>query len=92
MAATALWQHSASELLEGYARRQFSPVEVLDELYARIEGGAHVYVCGDASRMARDVDRALADVLVAHGGIDRERAGERLAQLASEGRYARDVY
>lgn len=62
------------------------------ELYARIEGGAHVYVCGDASRMARDVDRALADVLVAHGGIDRERAGERLAQLASEGRYARDVY
>ncbi len=37
MTATALWQHSASELLEGYARRQFSPAEVLDELYARIE-------------------------------------------------------
>ena len=37
MAATALWQHSAGELLEGYARRQFSPVEVLDELYARVE-------------------------------------------------------
>lgn len=62
------------------------------ELYARIESGAHLYVCGDATRMAKDVHAALAEVLVAHGGIDRERAEERLSQLASEGRYARDVY
>jgi len=35
--AAALWQLSASDLLDGYARRQFSPVEVVDELYERIE-------------------------------------------------------
>lgn len=62
------------------------------ELYARIEGGAHVYVCGDATRMAKDVHAALGDVLVAHGGLDREQAEEHLSRLASEGRYARDVY
>jgi sulfite reductase (NADPH) flavoprotein alpha-component len=62
------------------------------ELYARLEGGAHVYVCGDATRMAKDVHAALLDVFVEHGGLDRERAEERLSQLATEGRYARDVY
>ncbi len=62
------------------------------ELYARLEAGAHLYVCGDASRMAKDVHAALADVLVAHAGVDRERAEERLSQLVAEGRYARDVY
>ncbi|WP_395683988.1 assimilatory sulfite reductase (NADPH) flavoprotein subunit [Dokdonella sp.] len=62
------------------------------ELYARLEGGAHVYVCGDAMRMAKDVHAALRDVLVEHGGVDRERAEEHLAQLVVEGRYARDVY
>ncbi len=62
------------------------------ELYARIEGGAHLYVCGDASRMAKDVHATLIEVLATEGGIDRERAEERLNQLAEEGRYARDVY
>jgi sulfite reductase (NADPH) flavoprotein alpha-component len=42
--------------------------------------------------MAKDVHAALLDVLIEYGGVDRERAEERLAQLVSEGRYARDVY
>jgi len=62
------------------------------ELHAWLDGGAHLYVCGDATRMARDVHAALLDAFVAHGGLERERAEERLLQLAEEGRYARDVY
>lgn len=62
------------------------------EMYARLEGGAHVYVCGDATRMAKDVHAALVGIFALHGGLDRERAEERLSRLASEGRYARDVY
>jgi sulfite reductase (NADPH) flavoprotein alpha-component len=62
------------------------------ELHARLEDGAHVYVCGDATRMAKDVHAALVGVLVTHGRLDRERAEEYLSRLASEGRYARDVY
>jgi len=62
------------------------------ELYERLEGGAHLYVCGDATRMAKDVHAALVDVFVTHGCVGRERAEEHLSRLASEGRYARDVY
>jgi sulfite reductase (NADPH) flavoprotein alpha-component len=42
--------------------------------------------------MAKDVHAALLDAFVDHGGLDRERAEERLLQLVEEGRYARDVY
>ncbi|MGN6521235.1 MAG: assimilatory sulfite reductase (NADPH) flavoprotein subunit [Dokdonella sp.] len=62
------------------------------DLYAWLDGGAHLYVCGDATRMAKDVHAALVDVFVEQGGMDRERAEERLLQLAEDGRYARDVY
>jgi sulfite reductase (NADPH) flavoprotein alpha-component len=62
------------------------------ELFAWIEGGAHVYVCGDAVRMARDVDAALAHILAKRGGIDLGAAKSRLAELARAGRYQRDVY
>lgn len=61
------------------------------ELYAWIEGGAHIYVCG-ATRMAADVDAALRDVFVEHGKTDADEAAERLATLMREQRYARDVY
>ena len=61
------------------------------ELYAWLERGAHLYVCG-AGRMAKDVHAALLDVLAGEGGLDRESAESRLADLAREGRYARDVY
>jgi len=62
------------------------------ELYAWIENGAHIYVCGDATRMAKDVDKALRDVFVEHGGLAVDEASAALARLAQERRYARDVY
>lgn len=61
-------------------------------LYDWIEGGALVYVCGDATRMAPDVDQALAGVIEVHGGMPAEAARERLSRLGAEGRYLRDVY
>jgi len=62
------------------------------ELYAWLEGGAHLYVCGDASRMARDVHAALVEVIATHGAVSREDAEARLHTLQQQGRYARDVY
>ncbi|MFE9884897.1 molybdopterin-dependent oxidoreductase [Streptomyces scopuliridis] len=61
-------------------------------LWAWLQEGAHFYVCGDASRMARDVDRALRDIAAAHGGLDEETAGAYVQQLAADRRYVRDVY
>jgi sulfite reductase (NADPH) flavoprotein alpha-component len=62
------------------------------DLYAWLEGGATVYVCGDAQRMAPDVHEALADILIEHAGLDREGAEAYLRRLAEERRYLRDVY
>ncbi|MEZ5459928.1 MAG: assimilatory sulfite reductase (NADPH) flavoprotein subunit [Steroidobacteraceae bacterium] len=62
------------------------------ELLRWLGDGAHVYVCGDAQRMAQDVHAALRDVLVTHGGRDADDAEAELAALAAERRYARDVY
>uniref|UniRef100_UPI0005C290F5 diflavin oxidoreductase n=1 Tax=Burkholderia gladioli TaxID=28095 RepID=UPI0005C290F5 len=62
------------------------------ELWSWLEAGAHFYVCGDASRMAKDVDLALKDVVAAHGGMDEARAGEYVARMSKERRYLRDVY
>lgn len=54
--------------------------------------GAHVYVCGDANHMAKDVEQALLDVVAEHGGLDPEQADEFLSELRVERRYQRDVY
>ncbi|CAB3718107.1 bifunctional nitrate reductase/sulfite reductase flavoprotein subunit alpha [Paraburkholderia rhynchosiae] len=62
------------------------------QLYAWLEDGAHFYVCGDANRMARDVDAALKEVVARHGGMSDEKASEYVSRLAQEKRYARDVY
>lgn len=61
-------------------------------LYDWLSGGAHLYVCGDASRMARDVHGALVEIVAAHGGRSPEDAEAWLSQLIQQGRYARDVY
>lgn len=61
-------------------------------VYAWLQEGAAVYVCGDASRMAPDVHSALTAVLAQHGGMSRERAEEYLKQLQRDKRYQRDVY
>ncbi|UXI67854.1 assimilatory sulfite reductase (NADPH) flavoprotein subunit [Tahibacter amnicola] len=67
-------------------------VEQGRQLYAWIESGAHVYVCGDATRMAKDVHNALIEVAMSHGGKSREDAETYINQLQQQGRYARDVY
>jgi sulfite reductase (NADPH) flavoprotein alpha-component len=62
------------------------------ELYAWLQEGAHLYVCGDANHMARDVHAALVDIAVEHGGQSPDAARAWLADLLTQGRYARDVY
>ncbi len=62
------------------------------ELFAWLEGGASVYVCGDAERMAPDVHAALIEVIARHGGRSLEDATDYLNDLAQGKRYARDVY
>lgn len=62
------------------------------DLFAWLDNGGHFYVCGDATRMAKDVDRALHDVVARHGALDREAAAEYVNNLKREKRYVRDVY
>ena len=62
------------------------------ELWRWINDGAHIYVCGDANRMAKDVEQALLEVIAEFGGMDIESADEFLSELRVERRYQRDVY
>lgn len=62
------------------------------ELFDWLEQGAHLYVCGDASRMAKDVDEALHDVVQVASGVSREKAAEYIFRIKAENRYQRDVY
>ena len=62
------------------------------ELYAWLEEGGYFYVCGDATRMARDVDEMLLNVVADAGGMSTEKAGEYVNTLKREKRYLRDVY
>lgn len=62
------------------------------ELYAWLKEGAYLYVCGDASRMAKDVHEALRRIGMQQGGLSEEDASAWLDQMARDGRYARDVY
>jgi sulfite reductase (NADPH) flavoprotein alpha-component len=62
------------------------------ELYRWLEEGAHFYVCGDASRMAKDVDAALHQVIEQHGGKSADDAKAYIATMKEAKRYQRDVY
>jgi len=62
------------------------------DLFAWLEGGAHLYVCGDAEHMAPDVHEALVEIVSAHGGLERDAAESYLRRLADDRRYLRDVY
>jgi sulfite reductase (NADPH) flavoprotein alpha-component len=66
--------------------------EQSDELWQWIQRGAHIYVCGDESRMARDVHQALLDVVKDKGGYEEHEAEDYLVNLRKEGRYQKDVY
>ncbi|MGF6094728.1 molybdopterin-dependent oxidoreductase [Pseudomonas sp. 18175] len=62
------------------------------QLWQWLQDGARVYICGDASRMAKDVDLALREVAQHHGGLGVEGAVEYWRQLSEQKRYLRDVY
>jgi sulfite reductase (NADPH) flavoprotein alpha-component len=62
------------------------------ELWNWLEAGAHFYVCGDAKRMAKDVEAALRDVASVHGKMSAEAAAAYVANLKTAGRYQADVY
>jgi sulfite reductase (NADPH) flavoprotein alpha-component len=62
------------------------------ELWSWLQSGAAFYVCGDAKRMAKDVDTALHDIIAEQGGMTPEQAVEYVKQLKKERRYQRDIY
>jgi sulfite reductase (NADPH) flavoprotein alpha-component len=62
------------------------------ELFAWLEDGAHFFVCGDAARMAKDVDLALHQIIERVGGKTPEQAAEYVESLRQQKRYKRDVY
>jgi sulfite reductase (NADPH) flavoprotein alpha-component len=62
------------------------------DFWAWLERGAHIYVCGDALRMAKDVERALIDIVAVHGKRSPEDAARYVAELKRNDRYQVDVY
>jgi len=95
------WQKSGllTRLDLAFSRDQEEKIYVQDrmmqnavELWAWLEGGAHFYVCGDASRMAKDVDAALHKIVETAGGKSADEAKVYIAKLKSDKRYQRDVY
>ncbi|WP_433241790.1 molybdopterin-dependent oxidoreductase [Actinomadura nitritigenes] len=97
---TALQQDGHLTRLDtAFSRDQRNRVYVQDRmreqghrLWSWLQEGAHLYVCGDASRMAKDVDQALRDIATTHGGLVPDDAAIYLKQLANDKRYVRDVY
>ncbi len=62
------------------------------QVWAWLQGGAYFYVCGDAQRMAKDVDVALREIVAEHGGMDAGAAAAYVEELGKAKRYRRDVY
>ncbi len=62
------------------------------ELWDWLKNGAYFYVCGDAKRMAKDVDAALQSIVAEHGGMSPEEAADWVKAMKKEKRYLRDVY
>jgi sulfite reductase (NADPH) flavoprotein alpha-component len=88
-----------THLHTAFSRDQEKKVYVQDrmrenaaELYAWLERGAYFYVCGDASRMAKDVETALLDAIALGANATPEHAAEYLAAMKKQKRYQRDVY
>jgi sulfite reductase (NADPH) flavoprotein alpha-component len=67
-------------------------LEQAEELWNWMNRGAHIYICGDESRMAKDVHQALLAVIEEQGNQPPEQAAETLDQLRRDGRYQKDVY
>ena len=88
-----------SRISLAFSRDQAEKIYVQDRLleegkdvFAWLEEGAHVYVCGDANRMAKDVENALLDIIKTHGNKDDSEAKAYLLALRKAKRYQKDVY
>lgn len=95
------WQKSGllNRVDTAFSRDQEKKVYVQDrmreagaELWSWLSVGGHFYVCGDAKRMAKDVDTALHDIVIEHGGKTTDEAADFIKALKADKRYARDVY
>jgi len=71
---------------------QHRMLEAAEELFGWLEQGAYFYICGDASRMAKDVDTALHQVVEKAGGKSPEDAAAYVEELKKSKRYRKDVY
>ena len=71
---------------------QHKITECAAEVWNWLQQGAHIYVCGDAARMARDVENALIEVIETQGKLSRDEAEDYLNDLREDKRYQRDVY
>ena len=77
------------------ANRVYVQHKMLDygrDVWRWLDDGGHFYVCGDASRMARDVDAALTTIIEKHGRMSHEQAHDYKRELVADKRYVRDVY
>ncbi len=81
---------SRDQLLKVYVQDKMR--EKGAELWDWLKNGGYFFVCGDAKRMAKDVDVALHDVIAQHGGMTAEQAVEYVKQMKKDKRYQRDVY
>jgi sulfite reductase (NADPH) flavoprotein alpha-component len=71
---------------------QHRMLEHSKELFAWLEQGAYLYICGDEKHMAHDVHNTLLEIIEKEGGMSREKAAEYLAEMQQQKRYQRDVY
>jgi sulfite reductase (NADPH) flavoprotein alpha-component len=85
---TLAWSRDAGQKI--YVQHRMA--EVGRDLWKWIADGAHIYICGDAKHMAKDVERALIDVIAAHSARSPEQAVSFLSELKKTGRYQTDVY
>ena len=85
---TLAWSRDAEE--KTYVQHRMR--EVGRDLWSWLAEGAHVYVCGDAQRMAKDVERTLVDVIAEHGARTPAEAASFLAEMKKQDRYQTDVY
>jgi sulfite reductase (NADPH) flavoprotein alpha-component len=85
---TLAWSRDGDEKI--YVQHRMR--EVGRDLWSWLNDGAHVYVCGDALRMAKNVEAALAEIIAKHGARTPAAAVKFLADLKASGRYQTDVY
>ncbi|WP_375461157.1 sulfite reductase subunit alpha [uncultured Enterovirga sp.] len=85
---TLAWSRDGNEKVYVQDRMR----EVGQDLWSWLQEGAHFYICGDAKRMAKDVETALIDVAQRHGGKSPDEAVAYLQGLKKAGRYQADVY